>query len=500
MQIKFLRLSLAALACFCFINWGCTKIDTTELGADLIPAVDNVHTFADTLEINGSREPNIDSNRLASSENHVLGSINNDPVFGKTKADLFLELKPGFFPYYFGNANDTINPIHGTQFDSVILCLSYKGYYGDTTLPQKLSVYALDQNTSNFKDSVYRLDFQPNQPYTNLIGQAVIDPLAVKKQVFINGGQDSVTNQVRIKLDNSFLNVIKSFDSSATSLNNAFHSDSVFKEIFKGFAVVSDNGSSSNGLFYISLTDALTRLEIHYTKRNAGVIDTSYSTWNFSTGTSALVSRSAQANYLKRDTAGSEFAVSPQADALYIQSAPGSAVNLSIPELTNYPNRIIHRAEVFIEQVPGDPMLDKVLTPPAYLYLDLIDDTANPRKYKPVYFDLSPNTFYLPDVAVSGSFFPSGGIDHNYFGGFLRSVTDSRGTRSYYSFNLTRYVQNMITQGGINYKMRVYAPYNLSYYGFILTYSNNLAFGRVKIGNGNNPNYRMRMRIVYSNL
>lgn len=500
MQIKFLRFPIAILACISLFNWGCTKIDTTQLGADLIPAVDNIHTFADTLNIIGQKEPIIDTTKLFNTENHVLGSINNDPVFGKTKADLFLQLKPGIFPYFFGNSKDTINDsqVPGTGFDSIILCLAYKGYYGDSNLVQNLSVYSLDLNTSNFKDSSYRLNFQPDVPYTNLIGQASIKPVDVSKQVLFSYGKDSVKNQIRIKLSNSFLNTITSFDSVVTGSKNAFRSDSLFKTMFKGFAVVADNGSPGNGLFYISLTDPLTRLEIHYTKKNISPVDTTYSTWSFATGSVFNISPSAHANYLVRDNTGSESVSAPQANALYIQTAPGSAINLSIPALTNYPNRIIHRAEIFIEQIPGNPTIDKVLTAPNYLYLDLIDDTANPKKYKPVYYDLSPNSFYNPDDKVS--FFPSTGVDYNYFGGYLRTLTDAQGTRSFYTFNLTRYVQNMITRKDINYKLRVYAPYNLNYYGFNLTYSNGLAHGRVKVGNGNNPNYKMRMRIVYSNL
>ena len=79
-------------------------------------------------------------------------------------------------------------------------------------------------------------------------------------------------------------------------------------------------------------------------------------------------------------------------------------------------------------------------------------------------------------------------------------MTDGLGTRSFYNFNLTRYVQNLVTKGGISYNFRLYAPYNLYYYGYRLAYKNNLANGRVKIGNGSNAKYRLRIRIVYSKL
>lgn len=492
MPIKFLRLSLAVMAVVLLFNTSCTKIDTTQLGADLIPAVDNIHTFADTLSIIGVQEIPPDTTRLFRTENHVLGSINNDPVFGKTKADVYLQLKPTFFPFYYGNTGDTI-----VKFDSVILCLAYKGFYGDSTIPQNLKVYTLSNNTTNFKDSSYRFDFTPNVPFSNLVGETTVKPADVMKKVFFRYGKDSVSNQVRIRLNQSFLNEIIALDTAANGSKNALRSDSLFKTFFKGFAVVGDN-STGNGLFYIGLADALTRLEIHYTKKNATTTDTAYSAWSFSQGAVASLTPSAHANALVRDRSASELANAPQPDALYIQSTPGTSATLSIPELSNYSNRVIHRAEIILEQIPGDPVLDKVLAPPAFLYLDLVDETTLPKKFKPIYYDLSPSSFYDPDD--KNSFFPTGGVDHSYFGGFVRTMSDNLGTRAYYTFNLTRYVQNLVTKKGINYNLRLSAPYNLSYFGLNLTYSNSLAFGRVKLGNGNHPNYRTRMRIVYSNL
>ncbi|CAN5382622.1 hypothetical protein BH11BAC3_BH11BAC3_16390 [soil metagenome] len=496
MQRKFLSLSLAAVACFSILIWGCNKIDTTTLGADLIPAVDNIHTFADTLLINASREPLTDTTRLTLAETHVLGNIKNDPIFGKTKADLFLQMKPTFFPYYYGQSGDSI-----LSFDSAFLCLAYSGYYGDTNTAQNLKVYSLDPNTNNFKDSAYLLNYTPDMPFAgNLIGQASIVPKVVSQLTFLNYKKDSVSNQIRIKLDPSFLAKIKTYDSSANPGMNAYHSDSLFKEMFKGFAIVADDGSPGNGLFYISPTGPNTRMEVYFTRKSTlGVVDTSYSSWTVADGSSFNVTASAHATNLKRDTSASEFPNSPQPGALYLETAPGYAINLSIPALTNYPNRIIHRAEIILEQIPGDPALDAIYTAPPFLYLDLIDDTAMPKKYKPVYYDLSPTSFYNPDDATT--FFPTNGADHTYYGGYVKTISDQLGgTRSSYFFNLTRYVQNMITQKTKNYKLRVYAPYNLTYNGYSLPYNNNLAYGRIKLGDGTNTNFKLRMRIVYSNL
>ena len=501
MQRKSLRLFLAGLACVYLFNLGCNKIDTTELGADLIPAVDNIFTFADTFYIDAAREQSIDTTRLFRTENHALGAITNDPIFGKTKADIFLQLKPSFFPFYFGKAKDTINPAlnPATHYDSVFLCLSYKGFYGDTTKAQHLKVYQLAENTGNFADTVlHLLNFQPDKPYlSNLLGEATVYQTELKNYTFLKTSlKDSITRQIRIKLSTAFLNALVSRDSAQGSSNNLFYKDSLFKEKYKGFAVVADGGSGGNGLFYISLTDAATRLEVHYVAGNANRLDTAFSSLPLSVGSFAAVSASANANYIARDTSSSEFPNAPNPTALYLQTAPGSAISFKIPQLGLLTNRIIHRAEIFLEQIPGSSQ-NTILAAPQYLYLDLID-SGSTKKYKPLYFDLSPNEFYNPDNSTL--FFPSQGIDQSYYGGFERKLVDAFGIRSYYTFNLTRYVQNLVTRHTTNYAFRVYAPYNLHYYGFKLTYKNNLAYGRVKIGNGNNANFRLRMRIVYSNI
>ena len=341
MQRKFLRFILAGVACAFLLNQGCTKIDTTELGADLIPAVDNVSTFADTFDINAAREQLIDTTKLSRSETHVLGSINNDPVFGKTKADIFVQLKPSFFPFYFGNAKDTINPAINskTHFDSVFLCLSVAGFYGDSTKAQNFKVYQLAENTGNFIDSVSNyLNFQPDQPYLgNLIGEQnnVYLPDVRKLTYLKTSKKDSVTMQIRIKLSNAFLSALVARDSAAGNSNNLFYKDSLFKTVYKGLAVTSNGGSDANGLFYISLTDANTRLEVHYVAGNANVLDTAFTSLPLSVGTLSSVSASANANSIVRfDTSAAEFPGHPDANALYIQSAPGSAINLKIPELS----------------------------------------------------------------------------------------------------------------------------------------------------------------------
>jgi len=481
------------VAAMIFFNWGCTKIDTTTLGSDLIPAVDNVSTFADTLDITTTQGIFDDSTKVAFSDLHVLGSITNDPLFGKTYADMYLQLKPPFYPFYYGNPGDTI-----THFDSVVLCLSYQTFFGDTLLPQTLTAYEINPGTTNFKDSSYGLDFLPDLGLGAQLGSTTLRPIEVKKFTYFKGSRkDSVTNQIRIPLDinSAFIQntLLGDRDTSATA-NGIYRNDSLFIKKIKGFAVIA-TGGQANGLFYVDLTNAATRLEVHYRKTNRGFADTTYAAFPFSQG--ATSKRSAQAVHLVRERSG--FPVSsPGSDAVYIQAQPGTFATLTIPGLSAYNNRIIHRAEIYIDQIPTADPVDKALLPPAYLYLDLVDTPSAANKFKPVYFDVNPNAFYNPDDSLY--FFPSGGIDYSYYGGYLRRKSIGAASSFYYTFNVSRHVQHIVTNGLYNYPFRLYAPSRIRYGQYGIPYNNQLADGRIQVGSGTNANYKMYMRVVYSRI
>ncbi len=106
MKHKHLALTLGAIFTSTLILLiSCKKInESTSLGGDLIPAVDNITTFDTILTVeayNDTFSVLTDSTRYTSDYEHFLGQINNDPFFGKTDAKLFLELKPTSYKYTF---------------------------------------------------------------------------------------------------------------------------------------------------------------------------------------------------------------------------------------------------------------------------------------------------------------------------------------------------------------------------------------------------------------
>jgi hypothetical protein len=500
---KKLFLPIAATILF---GLGCTKIDTTTLGGDLIPIVDNVNTFADsTLAIGTTQGTFADTTRVNLISDHVLGTINNDPLFGSTKADIYVQLKPGGYPFRYGTIADTLNGF-GAGLDSVVLCISYRGNWGDSRVLQNLQVKEI--NDQNFSDSTQNLisgfyepnarkiSYKPNT-YATVIGNKSVDITKLKDTNYIGGTvvpKEKIINQIRIKLDPTFAAKIYNLD---TSINSPFNSDSAFRKYFHGLAIQA--GASGNALMYTSLNNASTRLEVHYRKRYLGKVDTVYTNFSLGTVGSGTNQFSATANNVTRSRSG--FPVeSPNATELYIQTTPGTYINLNIPVISAYNKRVIHRAELIVQQVPNNFITDSLFNAPDYLYLDLIDTTVTPS-WKPIYHDLNATSTYDPDILGLGSFPAT--VDYSYFGGFKRSKLDPFGnTITYYNINITRHLQRIVTKRTPNYKFRLFAPYILNYtnYPLPIAYPNNLALGRVKIGSGTNTNYKMYLRVIYSNI
>ncbi len=501
MYRRILQITAVAAALTCMVT-ACNKLDTTDIGGGLIPPVDNVNTFDTLLNVVATQGFENDTTKVNNAEDLPLGYIasSNDPVFGKTTANLFLQLKPAFFPYYIGSANDTLNGF-GAKLDSVVLCLSYRGFYGDS-LPGsviKLDVRTIDGPGTDFTDTaLYKFNYRPTG-MGSIIGSAVLEAKTPLQKVVFPNKRDSVVNQIRIKITNpAFINALYNRDTLAASANNSFRNDSLWKLFNRGFAVTVDSNYSPAGklLFYTNLTQATTRLEIHYQKRNNGKLDTVMTSFPFNRQASNTSSRSAYANNITRTYAGAEIASSPAPNAVYIQAAPGTFAELNIPDLATLSNRIIHRAELILEQVPGNSIVDGYMRPPGYLYIDRIDTGGY---FRPIPYDLAPNINYGVYPGVTN-------FDFNYFGGFNRSKLDAFGnTISYYNFNISRYVQGIVTRKDSSLPLRLYAPFQLDYtkqlgiFG-LEQFRNSVAFGRIKLGAGNNANYRLRLRIVYSKI
>ena len=267
--------------------------------------------------------------------------------------------------------------------------------------------------------------------------------------------------------------------------------------------------AGGNALMGMYLTSENTRLAVYYRYNNRTTpsdIDTAvafFPFYNFNSG----VIQNANANYIKRDYTGTQL-LNGTGDAVadpivYIQNTPGTYANIKIPGLMNFPNSVIHLAELQMESI-YDPS-DTLFYASSNIFLDVYDSSASQ-------FKLVPHVF-----GYGGS-----GVLSNYEGFYSNRPAsspfyykqDPTGNRvKQLRFNLTRYAQKIVSNYEKSYMMRLYAPalvnLPLGDPNPIVTdkfsipqssFRGVTGIGRIRIGGGNNPTQKMKLRIVYSKL
>lgn len=472
----------------------CTKITPTDIGTDLLPVVDNVNTFDTTLQVYTSNFLYNDSSLTYYNDNHALGLIEDDPEFGKTDAQIYMSVVPAGST----SRNPFISADSIVGIDSAILSLAYTGViFGDSNTTQRFTVYEI--NDPEFLDTLVR---RVNQPEFTTIstpiggGLVTLNTIDDPKTIIVKRDTQTVSNLLRIPVDPALGYRFAGYDTSAVWVSS--RRDSAFQKVFNGLAIKVDASSpSKSAISYYQLANENTKLTFYFRVTKNGVTDTVSADFVFANTISlGAKTYAVNANIIKR-TPAHEYAnlsstvpvVNP--DKLYIQSAPGSYAIVTIPGLKNLDNRLIHLAE--LSMYPEDVAGNDIYSAPNLLYLDIIDSANN--RHLTVRDDFVYNTnAYTYNYETFGSF-----KDKRFF------------------FNLTRYVQNIVTTRDTSYSFRLYAPKRASdYYAYPKGYgldlseaplqimvNPNIAKGRVVLGGGGDPAVKpkaMRLRIIYSKI
>ncbi|MEO8710689.1 MAG: DUF4270 domain-containing protein [Parafilimonas sp.] len=455
---------------FITVFFACTKIITTDIGSGLLPPADGVTTKDTVLDI-VTKNTGYDTAYVGISDDHVLGFM-NDPVFGKTTASVNFQVAPPYSSFSWGYPKENI------ILDSVVLCLSYKNVWGDSTQPLRLHVYSMDPEVLFKADSAYNntKTFEKGQELTEFNTAKEIYPTTLNDVDTTKGFYtEPVTNQLRIKLNNSFGQQLINYDSA-----QVYQNDSTFYNYVRGL-IVEPEETTGNSLLQINLLDTLTRLTVYYHTKDG--LDTA------SRRFSPNVLTSASSNTIFRNYSGTQIpsyiaSANTNDDLIFMQTTPGLHTSIDISSVLSMPNVIVHRAEILMYQVPDAS--DQYLTPPN-LFLD-------------AYSKDSMRNFAIPyDLSFTGSAF--GNLAQ--FGVAPKLKNGSY----YYSFDITRYTQSIVTRNDTLYKLNLFAPYNQNIYPIQQTiYTvpisspalNTVGVGRIRLGGGNNPQYKMRLHIVYS--
>ncbi len=508
MTIKYLFASFFIL----FLIASCTKISETEIGTGLIPPVDGVIVKDTNITIYAKNASDIDTVRPSLFEDHALGYV-NDPLFGITTAAVYVQMQPTSFPFSFGAGSDSL------ILDSVVLALDVRGAWGDTAQPLSLHVKELSNNQTFTSDSgliIYNNTsaFATTNDLT-YNGAAPVFPTAVNDSFHVY--QDSGVNMLRIRLTDEFGNrLLHTYDSS-----HQYSTDSAFRAAFKGFEVSAD--AVGNSLLRIGLAnnsgvaEPNTKLAVYYKIANsAGTKDTAVTYFTINPATSA------HSNFINRNKSMAQIATyyPPKAgqndEYVYMQSGPGTFATITIDSgISRLPNLIIHRAEIVMEQAPdaASPLLDNFTTP--YLFL-LVKPDNN------IAFQNDTSKFLIPgfdpgNVSTYDALFTfqtAGSLqvlaNYSEFGGIPLRKTSEGVAINYYNFNVSRYIQGIVTNKNPQYSFTLYTPYRevfgltnqLTSFGRVTSSPvNSAAIGRVKLYGGGDYNanpHRMKLHIVYS--
>lgn len=514
MVIKYSFFSLLLLLCLS----ACTKISETNIGTGLIPPVDGVITKDTDIAVYAKNTSSIDTVKVAMTEDHVLG-FTNDPLFGTTTAAINVQMQPTLFPFTFGTGSDF-------KLDSVVMSLSVRGVWGDMNQPLSLHVQEINNEDHVFLgDSTYsgytytRYNNYSTFPTINELGSAIVDPKKLSDSFNFRQYGDSGTNVLRVRLNNAFGNrLLSSYDTL-----NAYKNDTVFREAVGGFRIYADsNGLGTNSLVRIGIAntnsgvtaaETNTYVAVYYNYlTSSGTRDTTVAYFTVNPATSG------HSNYIRRDMtgtpAGSYYPNTSTADNdeyLYVQSSPGTISTLTLDSgVAKLPNWIIHRASIVMEEAaPSDISIFDTVTAP-YLFMVVKDNNGIP-------FITDTTKFVIPgfntnDISTSDAIFQSSVLaNYGDFGGLPYRKYNETGVRiNYYDFNLSRYIQGIVTNKNPLYPLTLFTPYRQlyqttrdtkSYVTVSSTPPNPAGIGRVRLyggGKDSTNTHRMKLHIVYS--
>jgi hypothetical protein len=442
---KFFLISLIAL-----LATSCNE--SSVVGLNVQPASDLLNVgWQDTTTIVSStiREDSLHTDASVIIGADALLGTYLDPVFGKTTASLYTQLRlPG------NNPDFGLNPI----CDSVVLSLTYASdFYGKKERKtQRISVYQLDNTMSTSSD--YYSNNTINYGTNDFASGFLYTPRPVDKVVVMG---DTLKAHLRVRLQQSFGQVILNRQGDPELANNT-----AFQNFTRGLFITSDvTGSATVGdgnILHFKMGDIQTKLTIYY--RNSNATNNDSLKYDISLSSIARFSAfqhdfSSGYSYLQ-----SQLASTSTDTTVFVQSLAGVKSKIEFPHLLHWNDSgkiAINRAELVI----------KVDTTNNALYQ--LDTFAAPAKL--ILFGISAtNTNYaIPDA-----------FDINEsFGGSYDA------TKKEYRFNIDRYVQQILNGTRANTGL------------FLVASGGAVNSHRVVLGSGSSQGYqKMKLNITYTKL
>ncbi|MCX7728569.1 MAG: DUF4270 domain-containing protein [Bacteroidia bacterium] len=440
---------LASLMFFVFLFFACKKNVNKTLVDNTLPDSDILHAmYQDTFSFI-LKTQKTDSIRIYNDGFKFIGS-NQDPVFGRTDADLYTHFS---LP---NNITNVAFPSDAVVDSAKIILVFTENFVGDTTTPLRYQVYRMTEDMSTSENY-----------YSNKNFAYQIIPLA---DVLIKPKKMSSYKTIQIP-------VFKGFAQSIISNPQYLINNSILQTTYKGFYITTKNSvlnasSLQGALMKIDLANSVSGFYVYYHTGNPPALKESkvyqftfnnnysvrhnYFHYNYSSGANV---------YLYNQLTGNNTSASQN---VFVKGLNGTRVLVDIPALNNLPklgNFSINRAEVVFKVDNSFISNSTFYTPPPAMSLLALDSAGN-------------EMFTLDQYYSSTSFVG--------YGGNLNNLE--------YKFNISRYVQHILSGKQKYYGLALVATDPK----VTLTFRKDFFAARVVIGGYKHPTLKPLLKLYYT--
>ncbi len=429
--------------------------ENTIINSNLVPTVDNIHTFevGDTVTFYTKTvlDDSVVTSYNISPAIASVGTAQGDPFFGNVSTGVYFQMIPPTTSYSF--------PVARNLIDSAVIILPYNNFsWGDTSvaqIPQHVKAYrildSMAYDSSYYSFTRFAVDRN--------------NPMGERSNITTGSmrANDTTAPYLSIKLN---ANYIDTFFNNVTT----YASYPAFLSWFKGIYVESDTNGPGNTLHYFQLDGSG-----YYT--TAGIVfysgDSVISAFGYNT------SSCTHSTWVKRNYTGTpvqNYFNSPQQsdNLVMIQNEPGAAASIRLPYLKQLSaamgKSLVNKAELVLTMI--DTLNAKTWTEPSRIFPVGVIDTPG-TKYSYTIADRYPLTSTDPLYFIDGS---------------KQTLMVGTALVTLYHVNFPRELQQAIVQGRSELNLRINGTQ--TYMGAY----------RVIVGGRSHPTSKMQLHIVYSKI
>lgn len=456
----------------------------TGVGLDVDPEDQIDALFTDTVSLRAYtvRDDSVQS----ASFNQALFGWFRDPIFGRTNVGLALDIgRPAELKQLYPEA----------EIDSIVLVLPYAGdYYGDTLASTfHVRVRPLDEPFQVNTYSTYQWDVKDEVIGSKVLGRYAYklgqgsDSVRVTQHI---DGRDTtvwVRPQLRIRLSEGFFREKLGISVDSATLATA----ASFRNHLKGLYLDIDTSTSDGigGLVSFVGVNGISGIELNYRQPNGlsgedadvDTIRTLLPIYPFSSSTGTYSGLASSVETVYSTPIVDQLTQTEEVfESIYLHAPTGLRGRVELPYIDQLKGKglLINKAELVL--YVDEERMDGPFTRPAPRLTLYREDIAGNRQN-------------IPDgsgMSAGGIPMDSRSLSYLGFGGWYNQETKR------YIFHLTSYIQDVL-QGKINGSELFVAPVSVFDQYVPLQPALN-AGGRVILGGGANPNYKMKLNLYYT--